>query len=198
MSDERFGHLDELEGDPQKVFMRACQELINIKVKWKLYLDLFSEDQTRALLHDAALLAANAVEESLRVDLTMSICRLADPVVSCGESNLSFKGMETLFPSAAFREEADRFREFCKPLKKIRNKLMAHNDLKTLIEPENNLLPGIAKPDIEKILESAEKALNLIAGEYANTEFGFLSPGYLDGESLVFWLRRGWETRRHQ
>ena len=44
----------------------------------------------RAVIHDAAFVASRAIEESLRIELTMGLSRLADPVKSMGHENLSF------------------------------------------------------------------------------------------------------------
>jgi hypothetical protein len=148
-------------------------------------------EENHAILHDTAYLAFEAIEESLRIDITMTTCRLADPVKSMGHENLSFARLAQYYATdAALGREIERFKGYCDSVLRRRNKLIAHHDLKTKLEPDSNLLPGIGRPDIEGIIASAAKALNIVAGVHADTEFRFEPPTLLDGKALVFWLKK--------
>jgi hypothetical protein len=196
MAEGHFGHLDGLPDDVRDSFMWLCQEMANLALKWRLYLDLFGEEETRGLLQDTADQAFHAIEESIRVDVTITISRMADPVTSSGKENLSFAKIAKHFEDdAALKAEIETFQKACEPMLTLRHKLIAHNDLKTKLDPENNLLPGIGRPDIETIIASAAKALNIVAGDHAATEMRFDVPSHSDGKSLLFWLRKGWDSQ---
>jgi hypothetical protein len=192
-----FGHVAELPDEIRDAFMQICQEMGNLSVKWRLYLDLFGEEDTRSLLHDAAYSAFNAIEESIRIDVTMTICRLADPEKSMGRENLSFARIAAFFSQdAQLQKLVDDFNAACKLIVIRRNKLVAHNDFNTKLAPQSNLVPGVARPDVENIIMLAALALNHVVRVHTGGEIRFDPPRFLDGRDLVFWLRKGWEARR--
>ncbi len=67
----------------------ACADLRNdvamLHVKWSFYLELFQEPENAQLLSNLARAFFQTVEESLRADMIMSICRLSDPSRCAGE-----------------------------------------------------------------------------------------------------------------
>ena len=175
--------------------LHACLEMENLTQKWQIYLDLFGEEESRQLLGKTADLTFNAIEESLRVDITMTICRLADPGRSKSGDNLSFDLLEEYLASdAEFVAESRVFHSACKPLQKIRNKLLGHNDLKTRIEPEKNQLAGSCRSDIEQIIASGTKSLKHLSRRYLGGELEFNNPPHVGGEDLLYWLQKGWEA----
>ena len=89
MAETRFGYVDQLPDEIRDVFTELCQETANLGMKWKLYLDLYGESANIVLLQDTANGEFLMIEQSLRVDMTMTICRLADPPRSMGKENLS-------------------------------------------------------------------------------------------------------------
>lgn len=198
MAEGDFGHFESLPDGARDVFLHLCQELANLSIKWRLYLDLFGNEGNRALIHDTAWMAFRAIEESLRIDLIMGLSRLADPAKLMGHENLSFaKLADAISGDTRLKQLVDDFAASCQQLLAHRNKLIAHNDLKTKLDPGNNLLPGIGRPDIEKVLGAAARGLNHLAAIHADTELHFEPPGFMDEKSLMFFLRKGWAHRRN-
>jgi hypothetical protein len=193
-----FGHFDELPEDVRDVFMLICQEVTNMMLKWRLYLDIFGDPENHPLLHDTALFAFRSIEESLRIDISMTISRLADPPNSAGHENLSLARLCTLYPTdRTLRNCVMTFKADCSALIQHRMKLLAHSDLRTKLDPQNNLLQGIGRPDIERIMKSAVETLTYVVRAYTGQDIVFDASAPLGGESLIYWLRKGWDTEHY-
>ena len=145
-NDKPFGYAPELPEDIRTVFQDLCQDIAPLHSKWKFYLDLFSNRDTIDLLNDVAPASFQMVEESLRSDIAMSICRLSDPPQSCGQDNLSIK---TLVDKASEVQGIEKlwedFDSCCKPVRQYRNKLVAHNDLKIVSFLQSEEINGPGK-----------------------------------------------------
>ena len=196
MTDVPFVEFEEDERLPleiRTIFNWLFLDVIYLQSKWDFYLGLFGKDQNTDLLSELAPWSFNIIEESLRIDMTMIICRLSDPPKSRGNDNLSFsiliekcsyiEGIEILF---------GKFKEACAPLKEHRNKLVAHKDLRSFIKPREYPLPGINKDQIEMILELATNILKKVLahfGEEADISFHLITQGGAD--TLICYLEAG-------
>jgi len=193
MPEDVFGYDPRLPDDIRDIFMWLCQDVAALYYKWHFYLELYSEEENTALLSYLAQSSFNIIEESLRSDLTMSICRLRDPAYSVGKENLS---LSTLAQKCSEIDEVDEllkeFQDACQPIRQYRNKRVGHNDLNTTIKPRDNPLPGIGRRDIDNILALASRILNVIYKNYIDSELVFDHPFFIGGaEALIYWLRLG-------
>src|SRR5262249_53865715 len=153
MSHNAFGHCLQLPEDIRGVFLDLCQDVASLHAKWQLYLDLFHNKEDTAILSDLARGSFQLIEEALRSDMIMAICRLSDPVRSCGKDNLSIAVLEPRFGSVpGFDTLLQQFLDECKPVQQYRNKRVGHNDLDTALNPRDNPLPGIGRSKVEAIL----------------------------------------------
>lgn len=201
MSNNYLGYNSSLPEEIRKIFMWLCQDVASLQMKWSFYLELFSSQENTSLLSDLALGSFNIIEESLQSDLTMSICRLSDPVQSMGKDNLS---LSTLAQQCSkidnVSELIEDFLDACAPVRQYRNKRVGHNDLNTTIKPHDNPLPGIGRSQIDRILELASEILNVVYQNFVNTEL-FFNPVLIGGaDSLIYWLKvaRQYETEKKQ
>jgi hypothetical protein len=80
----------------------------------------------------------------------------------------------------------------------MRNKRIGHRDYETVIQPNENPLPGITKDQIENILLQAADILNFVLKMYDDSEMYFhaVSPG--EGYVLINLLRKSKETLQNQ
>jgi AbiU2 len=192
MPSDRFGYNPALPEGIRDVFMWLCQEVAALQNKWSFYLELFSSEDNTALLSDVAGSFFQAVEESLRNDMTMAICRLSDPCRSDGKANLS---LATLVRLCNDLRDVDRlltdFLDACAPVRRHRNKRVAHNDLRTRIEPRDDPLPGIGRSEVDRVLQLAGALLNAVYQHFADGELCF-RPWQIGGvEALMYWLKAG-------
>ena len=160
---EPFGYSESIPEEIREIFMWLCQDVASLNDKWSIYKGLYSDSDITDLLTCIAKHTFATIEESLRADITMCICRLADPTSSCGYENVSFKALadSNLIPGN-LSQLINEFIDLCRPVVLYRNKQIAHNDKNILLKPKENILPGISRSLIEEIVGKAGAILNLI------------------------------------
>ena len=109
MTADDYGYVAQLPADIREIFMWLCQDVAWLDRKWIFYLGLFGKPENYAVM-DASPPAFNLIEESLRTDMTMAICRLSDPIASCGRDNLNFRPGGLLRSGCRSQEAHRRFR----------------------------------------------------------------------------------------
>jgi hypothetical protein len=202
MHDKAFGHNALLPEEIRDVFMWLCQELASLNSKWQFYLALYTGEEETGLLSELASGSFSIIEESVRTDLTMSICRLSDPARTAGaKPNLSLetlaKKCQALDGPDDLGELVEQFLEACQPVRRHRNKLVAHRDLNTTIKPQDNPLPGIGAAQVDLILDLAGRVLNLVHRHFGvDSELSF-KPFLTGGaDTLLYWLRLAREAQQ--
>jgi hypothetical protein len=189
-NDKAFGYAPELPEDVRPMFQDLCQDLTSLHGKWRFYLELFSDHNTVDLLNDVAMASFQMVEESLRSDITMSICRLCDPAKSRGQNNLSINVLVEKFSEVpGLLQLRDDFQSCCAPVRQYRNKRVGHNDLKAALQPHDTPLPNVTRPTIDSILSAAAKLVNHVYRFHTNGELCFEPFDSGGGTDLVFWLK---------
>jgi hypothetical protein len=181
------------------------QEVVSLHAKWQLYLDLFSRPEDTALLSELVRGSFQLIEEALRNDMTMAICRLSDPDQSCGNDNLSIEKLGKQFGTIAGLDLlVQRFLDECKPVREYRNKRVGHNDFRSVLNPIVHPLPGITRSTIVTILQLACQVLNKVYRSFVDGELGCQPHLLGDGRELVNLLRtakhgqadRSWQSIR--
>ena len=187
-----FGYDPKLPQDICEIFMWLCQDVSALQSKWDFYIEIFGKAENTRLLSNLAPWSFNIIEESLRNDMTMTICRLCDPPISFSKENLS---LATLVEKCNVIEDLDarliEFQSACKPISRLRNKQVGHNDLNTKISPRNNPLPGITRTQIEKIIELASEILKKVEFYYSRGDLYFHTISRGGAKDLIFWLKAG-------
>jgi len=186
-----FGYVDNMPEDIRDIFMWLCQDVASLNDKWSTYKGLYSDPSVTDLLNYTAKHTFQTIEESLRDDMTMSICRLCDRSSSRGRENVSFNALlgSKNIPDG-IKKDIGEFLESCKPVKSLRNKRVAHNDKNTLLNPKENPLPGIGRKQIDHLVGTAGDILNLVLLKYEDSEMGFETLDQGTVEDLVFFLMK--------
>ncbi len=190
-----FGYDSQIPESIREIFMWLCQDVAALQSKWDFYLELYDKEENTALLSDLASWSFNIIEESLRNDMTMTICRLCDPSISFGsKENLSLATLVKNCPDIPdLGRQLAEFQVACQPISTWRNKQVGHNDLRTRILPRENPLPGITKSQIDKIAKLASTILSTVALHYTHGELVFHTISRGGAEDLIFWLKSGQE-----
>ena len=189
MCDKASGDNSLVPEDIRGIFMWLCQDVAALHNKWHFYLGLYSSEQHAGLLSELALGWFNIIEESLRNDMTMAICRLSDPVRTAGKPNLSlqtlakkcdgFDGLSELLHDSL---------EACDPIRRYRHKRVGHNDLNATIKPHEDPLPGIGRTQTDTILDLAGRVLNIVYQNFVDSELSFKPFPIGGADALVYWL----------
>ncbi|MCK4394263.1 hypothetical protein KAX17_15290 [Candidatus Bipolaricaulota bacterium] len=147
--------------------------IASLHLNWKNYRILFgtSLERVELLNHTAAAFFA-LLERVLRHEVVMSITRLTDPPASdrAGErTNASLQRLiKDLKPyvDSEFHDELDQaakeLRNHCKPIRDLRDKLLAHSDLATALEYHSKPLPGLSRAYMEDTLERIRNLMGKI------------------------------------
>jgi hypothetical protein len=107
-----------------------------MKQKWDFYLGLFGKGENFDLI-EVAPLAFQHIEEAVRIDIVMLVCRLGDGLKSYGDDNLTFSRLEDFYKTnATLKELVRKYREEDTALFRThRHKLIAHSDLNSRLNP---------------------------------------------------------------
>jgi hypothetical protein len=187
---KRFGYSENLPEDIRVIFIWLCQDVVSLSEKWRLYLGLFSDPEVASLLSDMARGTFQIIRESLQNDMTLAIARLCDPAHSFEHEHVS---LEALASRATHIDQLDQkvndFIRLCKPVRDLRNMRVGHNDLKALIDPHDNPLPGISRSLIDQIVAEASAILSYVLHQYEDSELVFEFQTVGGADLLIHWLR---------
>ena len=189
MYSDAFGYNPQIPDNVRLIFMWLCQDVAALRNKWDFYVVLYGREENTGLLSDLAPASFQMIEESLRNDMTMAIGRLGDAAGSGRRENLSLAALvQGLSEPGAAADLLEDFKEVYRPVKHFRNKRVGHNDLNTKIKPQENLLPGIGRKHIDRIIELAEEILNLVYQRFVDGELCFEPLKIGGADDLIFWL----------
>jgi hypothetical protein len=96
MATGNFGHIESLPDEIRDIFMWLCQDVAALFRKWDFYQGVLAMPENPEVVNQLPR-AFSVIEESLRADMTMAICRLADPAISYRQENLNFKSLEAFY-----------------------------------------------------------------------------------------------------
>ena len=181
-------------------FEAAKQQLITASAKWLLVEQLFAKSKTRSeFLKRTGSGFFALVKDSLVTDVMISLGRLLDRSNLKGNENLTLERLVTSVSELGNGELALKLdahlvnaRAEYDATRLYRNKRLAHNDLKTILEQDANPLRPATVGDVRKTLREAGEFLNLIDLHYrrTTTTFGFqMIEG--DADSIVRLIRDG-------
>jgi hypothetical protein len=163
--------------------------------KWDFYLGVFGKPENDPIIEGLAF-ALNVIEESVRTDITMAVCRLGDSIKPCGRENLNFRTLAALYPrDVDLKRLVDAFVAACEPVRIHRDKLVAHSDKVARLTPQQAMIPQIMRKDIDAIMTSAGEIINHVGKRYGDRGFGFGIPGDGGADGLIYWLKKGWDNR---
>lgn len=186
-----FGYLPE---QIRRIFGRLFEDVCSLNQKWSLYSKLFLDPEAAVLLDGVARRAFNVIRESLINDMVMLLGRLCDPAIDGhGNKNVSFEALLVKAPQlGGLKQKIDDFDALWRPIiRKHRDKLIAHNDLRARISPRAKPIPGIPRSQVDKMVEAANEILNYVVQQYESTEIAFdLLRETCGADRLIFWLKK--------
>lgn len=136
--------------DLQELFGYLTGQMFILSDKWKLFHLLFcTSEETAELLRQSGESVFGVLYRSLKDDLTLSICKLADPPSSGkGRENLVFRQLKERLDESQCQElinkldtHYDTINVKVENLKRWRNKHIAHLDYSTALQGSWKVLP---------------------------------------------------------
>lgn len=116
------------------------------------------------------------VQQSWLDELFLSVGRLLDKAVVCGDTTLGVNYIFEQITDTALKQKAQQLRDEMKALyeagvKQWRNQRIAHNDLKSALREK--ALPSVPLNDLESLVMKLEIFANLISAHYYDAECGY-------------------------
>ena len=181
---------DELPAEIRDLGLRLREDLARLRLKWIYYRELFGSRESARLLDDTARACFQMVEESVRHDIVLSLCRLSDPSRTLGGDHPSFATLVAHCRDLPRVEDLlTAFQAACGPVRRYRHRDLGHNDPDATITPREHLLPDVDPSRIEEIFQLAGGILRAV---FAHSSAGdALSESAHAGSAadLIHWLK---------
>ena len=182
----------------------AKEQLITTHAKWKLLEQLYAKSKLRSeFLRRIGSDFFALVQDSVLTDIMMSLGRLLEAHHDNGNNNLTLERLKNSVYALGDEELALKLdvhledaRAAYKATRRYRNKRIAHNDLKTILENDVISLGPHTVRDVKKALKDMGEFLNQINMHYRNctTAFGLVSMQG-DADYIVGLTRDGLKLR---
>jgi AbiU2 len=170
---------ESMPGDVGDVFADLWQDVVILQATWEIFIDLFAtEQETVELLNEVSPFLFRVIQEALLHELHMLLARLTDPPFS-GQNrmqhNISLPRLlheieaSDKSPFAAeVKSTIDDIVDRCAPLRKIRHKVLAHNDLNVALQLAPPL-PGLTRNEFEALIDDIIGQMNKVEFHYRDS-----------------------------
>jgi hypothetical protein len=181
----------------RSVFTALQDEVIWLHAKWIIHRQLFGTSEERIdLLNDFGPDLFQIIYDSLLNDVLLTMSRLTDPAISFKKENLSLSRLTNMIEGTEDKEFLTEIRalqaktdEQCEPFRRLRNRVIAHNDLAAALSHHHDPLPDITRQMIENGLSSIRDYMSAIDTFFDATETDYKQPHLRgDGDSLIHYL----------
>jgi len=164
-----------------------------LRDKWAVFRELFERGQERIdLLNRTAPNFFWSLHKLLFEDAMMHLSRLTDPPMSFGKPNLTVKRLPASISDpklkASVEAAIDDLAKSCEFARDMRNRWLAHTDLKAARSEHPSALPAVMPEDIARALQCLRAVLLLIE-EHHRMPPTLISPDWWGAEALVHRLQ---------
>ena len=176
-----------------------------IHLKWKEFRTLFGTSPERiAFLNEAAPAFFGDLQDVLRNDVLLHLCRLTDPLESAGKPNLTIARLFPLISNDGLRGKAEELFKVVKDKTRFarewRNRRLAHREFPVAVEVvARSLTPG-SRQEVEEALAAIRGVMNCIEVHYQKStvlyEHSIEELGGVD--ALLKCLEKGVEEKRRR
>lgn len=196
---------DQMPDEIREIYFAIRSEVVELNARWIVFKQLFATGQERiGLFNSAAPSFFSMVHDSMRDGIFLSIVRLTEKSRVMGKDTLSLSQLLTqtqkileLDATEALKAMLGSIEKEREAMKLWRDKSGAHNDLRTVVQPNVHPLPKIMFDSVGIVLSLLSDFLNNIGQHfgYPHTDFAnVLMSG--DGEQIVRCLEHAHEHRK--
>jgi len=187
----------------RELYEELSQDLQNTYLKWKMYRQVFGpESNAIDFLDGHAPSFFLAVRDSFSADLVISVTRFTDSARGTLTLSSVVKHLEKSSHSdlvATLKSLQAEIVILSKPIKKWRDNLVAHRNLKSAGASPQEPLPNVSWDQIDAVLGKLADALNAIQVYFTNADTGYsdiITHG--DGDEVLRLMRLGAEAEAAQ
>mgnify|MGYP006296672423 CR=1 FL=1 len=181
----------------RETYEEIDQDVCRLHAYWQIFIQLFGKEESVELLNSTAAFAARSIQLALRNQIYLKITKLTDPAEQKAYKNLSLEELVQSVQDKELREdlqaELERINKLVQPIKKYRNKVLAHKDKKVALKTKDALQP-VTRADIRDILSSMRAFMHSFQEGYDDCNKVVYKEFALgaDGRHLLFYLNRGY------
>lgn len=194
-------------GEVGTVFHVLWQEVSWMIATWEVFKELYTKGEERAdTLTWAAPTFFNLTNRLLTQEIFLALSRLTDPPKGAGRINSSLQKLADALRDAGCEQMAEEVRERvskissdCKPIRQRRNRVIAHSDLNTALEPEKELVPGMTIDEIDQAMSAIVELMNYTqAGIQDSTTHFNTNMISVEAENLILYLEKAREAEERK
>jgi hypothetical protein len=153
---------------------KLCEDPARLRLKWVYFQDLFRNPEHAALLVQVAPAFFETIAESLRFDIVMTICRLADPSRSLGGDVLSLASLAAQCQNVPNLEHLlTAFQSAAGCVRLYRHRRLPSDQKGPIVCHGQELLPDVGPAQIDEILRLAVMIPGAIHEHYTGTSAAF-------------------------
>ena len=187
-----------MKAESQKIFNELWEDVVWLNGKWNIVNQLFYSDPCNIeLLNRKAFSFFRVIKRTLLDDILLSICRIIDPDVSFkGDENCSLNNL-----IATLDEEEDKLiieklnnlikdsEKNIQTIKKIRDKKLAHKDLKIALS--NNEESQLSINQIRDVIQIITKFMNSYQSNFERKETAYENFEFnTNGKTIIEYLKQ--------
>lgn len=181
------------------IFEELQNEITWLHGRWMIYRQLFGHSPKRIdLLNKCASVCFGIIQNVLKDEVQLSLCKLTDPARTGKQENLSLKTLqehvEKLGDQILIASSSNLINEIyrkCESFRIHRHKRLAHFDFTTAMKGDFSLLPPTSRQMINEVLTLIQKYMNTIEIHYCKHETHYEPFLDHDGDELVAFLKYG-------
>ena len=186
------------------VFEELNQHISWLFANWLIFKQLFASGEERVqLLNKFAPIFFRLCQDSFSDNVLLSIARLTDPPKSSGKETLSLEQLVSKVDPvkyselrSALNQQFSTLRDSCEPIRNIRNRRLAYNDLRIALELDPNPLPDILKDEVDNVLQRISELMNTVWAYFnPDSELGYEVIMPNDGEAIIRALEKAKKYR---
>lgn len=191
----------ELSGSPAR--LRLYTELVLLRKVWADFHYLFDAPPERLQLYRCAPYFFDWVKRSMVGQIVLRVSRLTDPAIQQGKQNLTLSVLlddARLETSSGLRAQVEhaiaKIRADAEPIRRHRNKDVAHIDYAFAMQEVGSELPKLPRALVEGCLTEMEAVYNRISALVYHKHSDFELGAIGDTRSLVIHLEKAqrWEA----
>lgn len=189
------------------LYHELAEDVTHLHLNWQNYRALYGTSPERiALLNWAAGSFFGLLEGIMRHDVLLRIARLTDPSHLGQHDNASLAQLIDLLEPhvdsallASLRASHYDLVEYCRPIRDLRNRILAHDDLATALHYHPEPIPGISRADVEGALQRIRQLITRVEQRFRDSETDYrevIGTGLAD--SLLDALERARRNEEHE
>ena len=180
-----------------EVYHSLSDQVAWLHLKWDTFCELFAERDTVDLLNSAAPAYFHELQRQTWEDVLLHLCRVTDPPLSAGKSNLTLRRLPDLVSDQMLRtniqaqvDDAVKKTSFARDW---RNRRLAHTELN-----RSQRLASASRKHVEDAMAAIRLVVNQVEQRYLNKTVSYEDtiPDLGGVASLITVLQKGVEARR--